>query len=90
MNPLDLVEPDRPEFTPSFAAMIGIVGRYAWFDYRLALLEIHKLVYFRKIAGGRWSCGRERNVRVNGDQHFPAGRRSSPSREPAAFAFARP
>lgn len=31
--------------------MIGILGRYAQFDYLLSLLEVHKLVYFLKVAG---------------------------------------
>lgn len=41
----------RPALTPARAAMIGILGRYARFDYRLALLEVHKLVYFLKAGG---------------------------------------
>jgi O-acetyl-ADP-ribose deacetylase (regulator of RNase III) len=41
----------RPRMTAATAATLGILGRYARFDYRLALLEVHKLVYFLKEAG---------------------------------------
>lgn len=41
----------RPRVTPVVAATIGIFSRYAAFDYRLSLLEVHKLVYFLKSAG---------------------------------------
>jgi len=41
----------RPKMTAAVAATIGILGRYALFDYRLSLLEVHKLVYFLKVAG---------------------------------------
>lgn len=41
----------RPRMTATTAATLGILGRYARFDYRLSLLEIHKLVYFLKVAG---------------------------------------
>ncbi len=41
----------RPRMTPAVASMLGILGRYAEFDYRLSLLEIHKLVYFLKESG---------------------------------------
>lgn len=41
----------RPQMTDATAATVGILGRYAQFDYRLSLLEIHKLVYFLKVAG---------------------------------------
>jgi O-acetyl-ADP-ribose deacetylase (regulator of RNase III) len=45
------IRTQRPKMTPAAAALIGILGRYARFDYRLSLLEIHKLAYFLKIAG---------------------------------------
>lgn len=41
----------RPRMTAATAATLGICGRYAQFDYRLTLLEVHKLVYFLKEAG---------------------------------------
>jgi O-acetyl-ADP-ribose deacetylase (regulator of RNase III) len=41
----------RPQMTAATAATLGILGRYARFDYRLALLEVHKLVYFLNEAG---------------------------------------
>lgn len=41
----------RPRMTAATAATLGILGRYAQFDYRLTLLEVHKLVYFLKEAG---------------------------------------
>jgi len=57
-SPGDVPSPDqmairtkRPKMTAAAAALIGILGRYARFDYRLSLLEIHKLVYFLKVAG---------------------------------------
>jgi hypothetical protein len=37
--------------TSATAAALGIFGRYSRFDYRLTLLEVHKLVYFLKEAG---------------------------------------
>lgn len=37
--------------TPGEAATIGLLSRYARYDYRLSLLEVHKLVYFLKTAG---------------------------------------
>jgi O-acetyl-ADP-ribose deacetylase (regulator of RNase III) len=41
----------RPRVTAAVAAMVGIMARYSCFDYRLSLLEIHKLTYFLKEAG---------------------------------------
>lgn len=41
----------RPRVTSAVAATIGLLARYAQFDYRLSLLEVHKLVYFLKTAG---------------------------------------
>lgn len=41
----------RPRVTPAVAATVGILSRYAKFDYRLSLIEVHKLVYFLKTAG---------------------------------------
>ena len=41
----------RPKMTDATAATIGILARYCEFDYRLSLLEVHKLVYFLKAAG---------------------------------------
>lgn len=41
----------RPRMTAATAATLGILGRYAQFEYRLTLLEVHKLVYFLKEAG---------------------------------------
>ena len=41
----------RPRITPAVAATVGILARYAKFEYRLSLLEVHKLVYFLKEAG---------------------------------------
>lgn len=41
----------RPKMTDATAATIGILARYCEFDYRLSLLEVHKLVYFLKVAG---------------------------------------
>jgi O-acetyl-ADP-ribose deacetylase (regulator of RNase III) len=41
----------RPRMTAATAATLGILGRYVQCDYRLTLLEVHKLVYFLKEAG---------------------------------------
>lgn len=41
----------RPRMTAATAATLGILGHYAQCDYRLTLLEVHKLVYFLKEAG---------------------------------------
>lgn len=41
----------RPRMAGATAAMVAILGRYAAFDYRLTLLEVHKLVYFLRAAG---------------------------------------
>ena len=41
----------RPRMTDATAATVGILARYSQFDYRLSLLEVHKLVYFLQIAG---------------------------------------
>jgi O-acetyl-ADP-ribose deacetylase (regulator of RNase III) len=41
----------RPRMTSATAATLGILGRYAQFDYRLTLLEVQKLVYFLKETG---------------------------------------
>lgn len=45
------VKTPRPRMTPAVAATVGIMGRYAQFDYRLTLLEVQKLVYFLKESG---------------------------------------
>ncbi len=41
----------RPNLTATLAGIVGALGRYARFDYRLSLLEVQKLVYFLKVAG---------------------------------------
>lgn len=40
-----------PRMTAATAVTLGVLGRYAQCDYRLTLLEVHKLVYLLKEAG---------------------------------------